>query len=190
MTALPHPERMTVEEFLAWTGMGDTVYELIDGHPYAQAAPSEEHAALQAAVARHLGNALAGRRPCRVMTEAGVRAALRPRWNYRQADVVVSCRPRLPGQPSAPELIVEILSPSNEQETRDKLFYYVAIESVREVLFLDSRRVAAELYRRDAAGHWAPEPLLYGPGDRLDLVSVDAVLDMDVLYDGVLPEAG
>lgn len=190
MTALPHPERMTVEEFLAWPGMGDTVYELIDGHPCAQAAPSEEHAALQAAVARHLGNALAGRRPCRVMTEAGVRAALRPRWNYRQADVVVSCRPRLPGQPSTPELIVEILSPSNEQETRDKLFYYVAIESVREVLFLDSRRVAAELYRRDAAGHWAPEPLLYGPGDRFDLVSVDAVLDMDVLYDGVLPEEG
>ncbi|HYD68471.1 Uma2 family endonuclease [Azospirillum sp.] len=187
MTALPHPERMTVEEFFAWTGMGDTVYELIDGHPYAQAAPSEEHAALQAAVAGELRNALAGRRPCRVMTEAGVRAALRPRWNYRQADVVVSCRPR---QPSAPELIVKILSPSNEQGARNRLFYYAAIESVREVLFLDSRRAAAELYRRDAAGHWAPEPLLYGPGDRLDLVSIDAVLDMAVLYDGVLPDAG
>jgi len=38
----------------------------------------------------------------------------------------------------------------------------------------------------DDGGHWAPEPLLYGPGDRLELMSVDATLDMAALYDGVL----
>jgi len=189
MTAAVRHHRMNVEEFLDWNDGSDRRYELIDGMPVAQAHPSQAHAVLQAAVAGELRSALKNRRPCRVAAEAGIRPLFNTSENYRQADVAVTCRPFDPSihHVQDPVLIVEILSPSTEREDRLKLHIYAALPSVREIVLLDSRRVYAEVYRRRADGMWQPEPELLDQGSRLRLDSIDAEIDLDILYADLQP---
>jgi hypothetical protein len=47
-----------------------------------------------------------------------------------------------------------LLSPSNESETRENVWGYTTIPSVREILLIRSTRVAAELIRHGADGSW------------------------------------
>nr|WP_245986650.1 Uma2 family endonuclease [Azospirillum thermophilum] len=86
--------------------------------------------------------------------------------NCRVADLAVTCEPFDPEAlyTTAPVLLVEILSPTEEKAQRAKLHAYAAMPSVREILFPDSRAVRAELHRRDADGRWPEAPLaeLYG----------------------------
>lgn len=70
-------------------------------------------------------------------------------------------------------LLIEILSPGNQDDTRDNVWAYATLPSVREIAVLHVTRVLAEVHRRDAAGAWRPDPEYSGPGERLRLASVD-----------------
>ena len=48
---------------------------------------------------------------------------------------------------SEPVLLVAILSPSNEAETRANIWAYTTIPSVQELLIVHSTRIEAELLR-------------------------------------------
>ena len=61
-----------------------------------------------------------------------------------------------------PVLVVEILSPSNETETRENVWAYASIPSVQEILLLRSTEIAAELLRRQADGNWPEQALAIG----------------------------
>ena len=55
------PSRMTIEEFLDWSGDGSgQKFELVDGEPRAMAPASGTHGRIQATLARLLGNHLVG----------------------------------------------------------------------------------------------------------------------------------
>lgn len=191
------PPRMTVAEFLAAPLAPGRRWELIDGAPVSQASPHKRHGALQGALVRHLGNALEGRHgragPCRPVTEAGIRTRLDPEHNYRVADIAVTCEPFGPDDPpwvEAPVLIVEILSPGQEREQRAKLHLFAALPTVREILFLDSRAVRAELHRRAPDGGWPPAPaLLAGEEAVLRLETAGLELPLARLYEGLGLEA-
>jgi Uma2 family endonuclease len=68
----------------------------------------------------------------------------------RVPDLAVSCEVPDLGQRALtePTLVVEILSPGNEAETRENVWAYTTIPTVREILLIRSTRIAAELLRR------------------------------------------
>src|SRR5262249_36013674 len=127
--------RMTLDEFLAWasgdrTGRG---WQLIDGEPVAMAPSSDAHGAIQNEIGALLRNHLLERRsPCRVVTEPGIVPRVRANRNYRVPDLGVTCSPASDSLMVAePILLIEILSPSNEAETRANIWAYTTVPSVR-----------------------------------------------------------
>jgi len=172
----PADTLMTVEDFFDWPGDGtDTRYQLVHGEPRAMAPASPTHALIQTAVARLIENHLVAQgSPCRTATEAPVVPRLNADVNLRVPDVAVTCGQDLPDRKVFPDpvLVVEILSPGNERDTRDNLWSYASILSMREILFVHSTRVGAELHRRQSDGNWPEMPERLGSADEVVLESI------------------
>lgn len=170
------PTRMTLDEFLVWNP-GDPrgwTWQLIDGEPAAMAPGSHADAVIQSEVARLLGNHLVDQRsPCHVVTESGIVPRVGANRNYRVPDLGVTCAPPS-NDPMVPEpvVLIEILSPSNEADTRANIWAYTTVPSLREILAIRSTRVEAELLVRDADGTWPAEPEIIGPADAVRLASI------------------
>jgi Uma2 family endonuclease len=172
----PNSARMTVDEFLAWDP-GDQraqAWQLIDGEPVAMAPGSDAHGAIQSEIGALLRNHLLETgRPCRVVTEPGIVPRVRASQNYRVPDIGVTCSP-----PSNelmvqdPVVLVEILSPSNEADSRANIWAYTTIPSVREILAVRSTRIEAELLVRAADGSWPSGPETIGSGGEVALPSI------------------
>jgi Uma2 family endonuclease len=168
------PSRMTVAEFLDWEGDDtDRKFELVDGEPRAMAPASITHGTIQASLARLLGNHLVGT-GCRVITAPGVIPRVRSSANMRVPDLGVNCIADTAGQRALPDpiLIIEILSPSNEAETRQNVWAYASIPSVQEILLVRSTEIAAELLRRQADGNWPAQPQTLEGGADIALDSI------------------
>ena len=178
--------RMTVDEFLSWDpkDRSGRLWQLIDGEPVAMAPGSDMHGSIQSEISGLLRDHLLRKgSPCRVVTTPGIVPRIGANRNYRSPDLGVTCAP-----PSRelmipdPVLLIEILSPSNEAETRANIWAYTTIPSVREILAVRSTRMEAELLRRRDDGSWPEEPELIGPGANLSLVSVDFVTPLAAFY--------
>jgi Uma2 family endonuclease len=182
------PELMTADEFLAWPGDGaGTKFQLVDGVLRAMSPASATHGAIQNNVGRIFGNHLqgAGTR-CRAYTEPAVHVRSRAKINTRVPDVGVSCALVAASDVAlpAPVLLVEILSPGNGKDTWDNVWAYCTIPSVTEILILASTRIEADLLRRDASGHWPPDPERIEDGGTLTLTSIGLVLPLREIYEG------
>ena len=182
----PPPSRMTVAEFLVWDSGDPDVYarQLIDGEPVAMAPASDNHGSIQAALAALLWNhlALPGSR-CRVVTESGVVPRGQSDRNYRIPDIGVTCALPSGGQTVPdPVVLIEILSPSNEVETRSNVWAYMSIPTVQEILVVHSTRIEAEPLRRAPDGSWPGLPARVGPVDALVLASIDFSIPLTALY--------
>lgn len=179
----PAEKRLSVAEFLRWNPNDGRRYELVDGIPVAQAAPSDDHAAI-------LGAALqaALRRsglPCRVETGSGVQPNNRPGAYYLIPDIVVRCREGGEGA-RRPVVIVEILSPSNSDAEMDaKRVAYKSLPTVQEIVLLRQDRFSGQVHRRDGP-RWVIDELL-GPEARLKVEAADLDLPLSVVYVDVLP---
>ena len=98
---------------------------------------SGTHGTIQATLARLLGNYLVGS-GCRVVIGPGVVPRVRSEANMRVADLAVTCEADVAGVYATvkPILLVEILSVSNEPETRANVWTYTTIPTVREILLV------------------------------------------------------
>lgn len=180
------PARMTLDEFLAWDPRDPTgrVWQLIDGEPVALALANTTHAALQNEIGALLRNhLLAQGSPCQVQAQPGIVPRLRSNRNYRVPDLGVTCAPPqvAPMMPE-PALLIEILSPSNEAETRANLWAYASIPSVMEILAVHATRIEAELLRRGQDGGWPQEPEMIHAGGTLTLRSIGFSMPLAALY--------
>jgi Uma2 family endonuclease len=187
MAALPKlaPSRMTIEEFLDWSGDGSgQKFELVDGEPRAMAPASVPHGIIQANIAGILRTHLIGSR-CYVVVEPGVIPRVRSDANMRVPDLGVSCEVSNVGQRalSEPTLVIEILSPSKESETRENVWAYTTIPTVREILLIRSTRIAAELIRRGADGIWPSNPQPIEADAALFLESLDFSCRLATIYE-------
>jgi len=172
----PDPiRRYTVQDYLSWPD--DVRCELIHGQVYDMTpAPSLDHqevvGALYAALreessrGRHGGGG-----PCQVFV-APVDVVL-SRDTVVQPDVVVVCDPaktvdrqRVQG---APDLVVEVLSPSTSlKDRREKRVLYEAY-GVPEYLIVDPAERNAEYFRLGAEGRYEPSVIL-GPEDDVQII--------------------
>ena len=180
------PARMTVTEFLSWDAADPTAraWQLIDGEPVAMAPGSESHAALQVEIGALLRNHLLDRGgPCRLLSQPGIVPRVRANRNFRIPDLAVTCAPPALGlMVTEPILLIEILSPSNEAQTRANIWAYTTIPSVREILAVHSTRIEAESLRRAADGTWPEEPDILTAPDTLTLGSIDYTTPLAALY--------
>jgi Uma2 family endonuclease len=177
---------MTVAEFIDWPGDGSGLkHQLVDGEPQAMAPASGTHGRIRATLARLLGTHLIGT-GCSVVIAPGVVPRVRAEANMRVPDVAVTCEADVQGvhAMTEPVLLVEILSPSNEAETRANVWAYTTIPSVREILLVRSTHIAAELVRREPGGGWPANALPIGEEDRLSLESIGFESLLAAIYEG------
>jgi len=180
---------MSLDEFLRWDDGTDAHYELIGGFPLAMAPPAAAHRILAMRLGSRVDAVLAARRPCNAQGEAGI---LHPDRSdtYFEADIAASCERHDLGQQALrePFLIIEILAPSTERhDRRVKLPVYRQLETVQEILLIDSDGMYAEVHRRSGE-QWITE-ILRGPDTVLSLTSAGLEVRLGELYEGIaLPD--
>ncbi len=180
------PGHMTVTEFLAWDS-GDRsgrLWQLQDGIAEAMAPGSRNHGAIQSELARIIGNHLLAARPgCSVLTTPGIVPRIRSADNVRIPDLVVTCVPsRGERLVEAPVLVIEVLSPSNADETWANVWSYTTMPSVEEILVISSTSATADLLRRGADGAWPEAAMRIGGSDMMHLSSIGLELPLQAAY--------
>lgn len=179
-------DRLTTDEFIAWDS-GDRSgrrWQLRDGVPEAMAPTTQAHGAIQAELGALIRNHLlaAGDR-CRVISAPGVVPRVRAADNVRIPDLGVTCSPADRGRfMDQPVLLIEILSPSNTEQTWENVWAYTTIPSVTEILVISSTSVAAELLRRNSDGSWPEQTTELGDGEMLRLTSIGFELALSAAY--------
>ena len=183
----PQPS-MTADDFLAWPGDGTgRTFQLVDGEVRPVSPASAAYGAIQANLAFLLKTAFrAAGLPLRVVTEAAIIPALNAGTNVRVPDLAVTAARLERTQQELPEplLIIEILSPGNQDDTRDNVRAYATLPSVQEMVVLYSTRLCAEVHRRDAKGAWLPNPETVAANGRLRLPSVCLDVPLAEAYEG------
>jgi Uma2 family endonuclease len=177
---------LTVEEFLDCCPNDQRHYQLIDGVIVAMAPPAIPHQIIAGNLTFELGAALRANRPhCTVRSQAGIAPQGLSGRNHFETDITVTCEPGgYRGIAAEPVLIVEIQSPSTERDDHFvKLPHYQRIPSLQEILYVESERIAATLYRRSGDGWQTIE--LDGGDARLQLETIGLDLPLSALYRGV-----
>jgi Uma2 family endonuclease len=182
----PAYKLLTVEEFLDCCPNDQRHYQLIDGVIVAMAPPAIPHQIIAARLMAQIVNAVDATRPnCTARSQAGIAPQGLSGRNHFETDITVTCEGAgHRGISAEPVLIVEIQSPSTERDDHFvKLPQYQMIPSLLEILYIESERVAATVYRRQADGWDAIE--VSGPEARLQLATIDLDIPLATLYRGV-----
>jgi Uma2 family endonuclease len=161
MTTAPERarHRYTFAEYLAVEADSGMKHEYDDGEIVAMAGGSRRHNALAAAVTAAL---YAGRKSgCIVFqSDQRVRIPATGKATYPDASMVCGAIEGDPADPSGatitnPTVIVEVLSPSTEQDDRgSKWQHYQQLASLREYVLVSQTEPRLEHYRRLASGAW------------------------------------
>lgn len=172
-TATKRDARYTYADYLRWPD--DERWELIHGVAYNMTpAPSRLHQEVSRELLRQFANHLLGKR-CQVYDapfdvrlpvsgESDLTAS-----NVVQPDLVVICDPAKldeHGCKSAPDLVVEILSPATAaKDLKDKFVLYERV-GVEEYWIVHPVEKAVSVYRRGPDGLYG-RPSVYTAGDRV-----------------------
>ena len=182
----PPPRHMTVIEFLVWDSGDRTgaLWQLRDAIPERIAPASDAHGSIQAQLAYLLIAHLDGRPDtCRVVAAPGVVPQARSPENCLVPALGITCAPPAGGATLPdPVVLIEILSPSNEAETRANVWAYTTIPTVTEIALLLSSAVAAEVLRRRPDGTWPAQAVRIGAEGELRLDSIGFAAPLRAAY--------
>ena len=180
----PIARRMTRDEFILWEAPTRVRWQLVDGEVVEMAPANRLHGAIQVELGRLIANFLAeGNIGGQVVAAAGVVPRIRADFNFRIPDLAVTFEELGPAAfLDAPTVLVEILSPSNETDSRVNVWAYTTIPSVREILLLRSSRMEAELLRRADDGTWPADPVVLRADEILVLQSIGFATPLSAIY--------
>lgn len=186
-----HGIRWERSEYLALEAVSNVKHEFLDGQIYGMAGGTPEHAALAASAVGLLFAQLRQGR-CRIYdADLRVRVLETGLTTYPDATVVCGPRERDPEDENAitnPTVIIEVLSRSTEDYDRgDKFDHYKRISSLRQYVLISHRSREVEVWTRDDAGAWVKAAA--SDGGRASLASINAVLDVDELYEAAAEPA-
>lgn len=153
MVPLPQERRYTYADLLAWDD--NTRYELYDGQPVALASPSNAHQLICAELLRQLANYLVGKR-CKVYP-APFDVRLFEEKNDSPEEVSAVVQPDLSvicdssktdghGCKGAPDMVVEVTSPSTARYDRLLKFNLYQRAGVREYWIVDPAARVVSVY--------------------------------------------
>jgi Uma2 family endonuclease len=189
MTALQrHHHRHTYQEYLAYEQDSELKHEYEDGEIFAMAGGSRRHNAL----ALRVGAALDGARKAGCIafqSDQKVRILATGKATYPDVSMVCGPIEGDPADPSGatitnPTLLVEVLSPSTEEEDRgNKWRHYQLMPSLQEYVLVSQGPPRVERFRRLASGAWEYRDATEG----IVQLHGGATLDLNSLY-ADLPE--
>lgn len=184
----PFRHRMTTADFLAWPGdENGRKFELVDGAVTPLSPASYVHSRIQSNVLVLLHTAIRDSGRLLYPTVEGVVVPrLGSGLNARVPDLVVTAAIAERGEQdvSDPILIVEVLSPGNQDRTRANLASYATLPTLQEIAVLHSTSMAAELYRRQPDGAWPCDPEYIAADGRLSLTSAGLDCALAEAYHG------
>jgi Uma2 family endonuclease len=152
MSSLPHPRRVTPEEYLALERKAETRSEYLVGRIHALTGAGRQHNRIAANLVRELANQLRGR-PCDVFV-SDMRVKVDPTGLYTYPDLAVVCgEPRFEDRHLDtllnPVVIIEILSASTEAYDRGAKFtHYRRVETLREYVLAAQDVMRVERFSR------------------------------------------
>lgn len=192
MTALTKPVKDSVEEYLEGEINSEFRHEYLGGAVHAMAGGTNDHAAIAANAIGTLFGYLKGK-PCKAFTSyAKVRLDLADHTRFYYPDVQVVCDSRSGDShyQDRPVVIIEVLSESTRRtDLGEKRDAYLAIPTLKVLLFIESEAATALLLRRKPSGGFSEE--FYSGGDAvIDLPEIEASLPLVDVFDGIkFPEA-
>lgn len=163
-------ERYTYQDYLDWTGSDR--YELIDGEAYLMAGPTHVHQRVSGEILRQLLNFLEGKKCEAISAPFDVRLFEKEDDEPEnvdtvvQPDIMVVCdEAKLDdrGLKGAPEMVIEILSPSTQRYDRLTKFELYQRAGVREYWIVDPANRSVQVFFLDNAAFHLHE--VYGPKD-------------------------
>ena len=186
MTIRTPPQTLvTVDDYLEGEQATEVKHEYLAGQVVAMGGASDKHGLIAGALYAALLPA-ARRKACQLFSaEMKVRVDHDGESYFYYPDLLLSCQPD--DKESAyyrrhPCLLVEVLSPSTERiDTREKLFAYRLLPSLREYLLLRQDRLQADLYQWSDEGRWQHH-VLGQPDDALALRCLDAAVSLRDVY--------
>lgn len=190
MSAQPR-RQFTPAEYLAWEREQPEKHAYHWGETYAMSGGKPSHAAIPARMLMALGPMIQ-RKGCHPFT-SDLRVRQTPN-NYVYPDLTVVCGEPEIGEGDTllnPALIVEVLSPSTEAWDRGgKLKLYRGIASVCEIVLVPQNSRDVEVHYRmprdGAPDGWGVRlPYETDDGLTIEIATLDAHLDLDVLYNGL-----
>jgi Uma2 family endonuclease len=195
--ALHSDEHYTVEQYLTWPEDGPR-YELIDGVPFELNAPSVEHQQLVGGLhyelehyqRERIKNGGGDGLPCMILF-VPVDVILSD-MTVVQPDLIVVCNPAIIVNGcvrGAPDLVVEVLSPSTAARDKKQKRRLYEAAGVPQYLVIDPANRFVELYILAADGRY-PVPEVLDAGDVLTLqVAPDFTLTLSDIFGWPLPLA-
>ena len=185
MTTQTLPQALTsIEDYLEGEQRGDSKHEFLAGQVVAMVGATRSHALIAGSLHAALLPA-ARRKGCQLfMADMKVRIDHADESYFYYPDVVLSCATadKHPLYTALPCLIVEVLSPSTERiDTREKLFAYRLLPSLREYLLLRQDCVQADLYQLSNEGRWQ-HTVFTQADEMLALRCLDAAVSLRDVY--------
>ena len=175
--------RYSYDEYLAYERDSGMKHEYDDGEIVAMAGGSRRHNALASRISAALELA---RKPGCVAFQSDQRVRILATGKATYPDASMVCGP-IEGDPADPTgatitnpmLIVEVLSPSTEQEDRgSKWQHYQLVPSLPEYILVSQSHQRVECYRRLPSGGWEYRDETGGTV----LLGSGATLDLDRMY--------
>ncbi len=182
----PSRHRYTYEEYLAYERDSELKHEYEDGEITAMAGGSRRHNALALRVGAAVDTAR--KSGCvAFQSDQKIRVLATGKATYPDVSMVCGSIDGDPADPSGatitnPTLIVEVLSPSTEEEDRgNKWRHYQLLPSLQEYVLVSQGPPRVEIFRRASAGVWEYRDLREGTVQ----LSSGAVIEIAALYDGL-----
>jgi Uma2 family endonuclease len=182
---------LTPEQYLEIERQAEFRSEYINGEMFAMSGGTPNHARIVLNTARRLTEQLDGS-PCEAF-DGDLRLYSAKQKMFTYPDVLVTCGPNQLLDARRDTLtdatvIVEVLSPSTRNYDRgEKFLFYRSLPSFSEYLLLAQDKVRAELHVRQPDGSWLFREFT-GPGDVIELKSINCRLQLQSLYQRVVFE--
>jgi Uma2 family endonuclease len=190
-------KRMTEEAYHELERLApDRRYEYIDGTAYMMSGGSIEHDRIRRNIENALDRACNGG-PCTVFgpdVQVSVGIKKNSRRHYFYPDITISCdaadRQRGTTLIESPRVIVEVLSPGTETKDRVTRFRaYQEQETIQEIVLVNQFAQYVEIWQRDEHDPHNARAWLYrhyGPGETIEIVSVNAQIEISTIYHGIV----
>ena len=164
--------------------------ELFRGRVFTMMSASGTHVVVQANLSRICGAALRGK-PCRFVGE-NAKVHIPRKGSGYHPDGTIACPLRFSNEAQGvvenPQVVFEILSPGTERFDRtDKWDDYATVESIREIVLIETEAARVEVYERREEG-WLKR--VYLTGTTALVPSAGLELPLDELYEDVAPSVG
>lgn len=187
MNALKQPDSISIEDYLAGEEVSDVKHEFLGGTVHAMAGATIRHNNIAGNCFAFLHGKLRGKscQPYNSDTKVRIEFPDHTRFYYPDAMVVCKTNPESDHFQDNPVIIIEVLSDSTRRtDFGEKRDAYLAIPSLKVLLFIESDSPAVTLYRRKPGGGFASE-FHTGLESTIPLPEIEASLPLAELYERV-----